>query len=119
MPPGSSIIALTSLAAHDGGGPGAAHYAAAKGGVLTYVRSLAKELAPGIRVNGIAPGMINTQFHDRFTAPEVRSAVAGRTLLQREGKASEVADACLFLASPMASFITGEILEINGGLGTF
>jgi 3-oxoacyl-[acyl-carrier protein] reductase len=114
------IITMTSLAAHNGGNNGATHYAAAKGGVLTFTRALAKEVGPlGIRVNGIAPGLIATQFHDRFSTPESRQATVNSTPLRREGLAEDVAGAALFLASPYADFITGETIEVNGGLGLY
>jgi 3-oxoacyl-[acyl-carrier protein] reductase len=114
------IVTVSSLAAHDGGGQGAAHYAAAKGGVLTFTKALAKEAAPsGIRVNGVAPGLIATQFHDRFSTPEGRKAVVGRTPLGREGTPEDVAGAVLYLVSPMASFLAGETIEVNGGQGLF
>ena len=114
------IITMSSLAAHDGGGPGASHYAAAKGGVLTFTRALAKELGPrGIRVNSIAPGLIATQFHDRFTPPEGRQATVSRTPLRREGLPDDVAGVALFLASPLAAFLTGETIEVNGGQGLY
>lgn len=117
MGPGSSIINLSSLAGRDGGGPGASAYATAKGGVMTYTRSLAKELGPkNIRVNAVLPGMIATAFHDTFTKPEVRTHVANSTLLKREGKASEVADLVVYLASDQSSYITGTNIDINGGL---
>ncbi|MGY0035588.1 SDR family NAD(P)-dependent oxidoreductase [Pedobacter sp. NJ-S-72] len=80
MGSGGSIINLSSLAGRDGGGPGASAYATAKGGVMTYTRSLAKELGPkNIRVNAVLPGMIATAFHDTFTKPEVRTNVANAT----------------------------------------
>jgi 3-oxoacyl-[acyl-carrier protein] reductase len=114
------IITISSLAAHDGGGAGAAHYAAAKGGVLTFTRALAKEVGPlGIRVNGIAPGLIATRFHDRFSTSEGRQATVNRTPLRREGVPDDVTGAALFLASPRASFISGETIEVNGGQGVF
>lgn len=115
-----SIVLMSSLAAHDGGGFGASHYAASKGGVSTFVRALAKEIGPeGVRVNGVAPGLIATQFHDRFSTPEGRSATVARTPVRREGTPADVAGAVLYLASPAASFVTGEIIEMNGGLGAF
>jgi 3-oxoacyl-[acyl-carrier protein] reductase len=115
-----TIVLMSSLAAHDGGGMGASHYAASKGGVSTFVRALAKEVGPdGVRVNGIAPGLIGTQFHDRFSTPEGRKATVDRTPMRREGTPADVAGAVLYLASPAAGFITGEIVEINGGLGAF
>lgn len=114
------IVTVSSLAAHDGGGNGAAHYAAAKGGVLTFTKALAKEVAPrGIRVNGVAPGLIATQFHDRFSTPEGRTATVARTPLGREGSPDDVAGAVLFLVSPLSSFLTGETIEVNGGQGLF
>jgi 3-oxoacyl-[acyl-carrier protein] reductase len=114
------IITISSLAGHDGGGAGSAHYAAAKGGVITFTRALAKELGPlGIRVNSIAPGLIATQFHDRFTKPEARRATVERTPLRREGQPEDVAGVALFLASPAAAFLTGEIIEVNGGQGLY
>jgi 3-oxoacyl-[acyl-carrier protein] reductase len=114
------IITISSLAGHDGGGAGSAHYAAAKGGVITFTRALAKELGPlGIRVNSIAPGLIATQFHDRFTKPEARRATVERTPLRREGQPEDIAGVALFLASPDAAFLTGEIIEVNGGQGLY
>lgn len=114
---GGAIVNLSSLAAHDGGGPGAAIYAAAKGAVLTLTRGLSKELAPRrIRVNCVSPGMIATTFHDTFTSPDARKATAARTSVGREGSADDVANAIVFLASDAAAYITGESLEINGGL---
>ncbi|RMD50939.1 MAG: 3-oxoacyl-ACP reductase FabG [Ignavibacteria bacterium] len=117
MGKGGAIVNFSSQAARDGGGPGASAYATAKGGVLTFTRSMAKELGPkGIRVNCVSPGMINTTFHDKFTKPEVREKVAAATPLRREGEAYEVADLVAYLASDEASFITGASVEINGGL---
>lgn len=111
------IINLSSLAAHDGGGPGAAHYAAAKGAILTFTKGFAKEVAPlGISVNCVAPGLINTAFHDTFTTPEARQGMVRNTPLAREGQPQDVADTILFLASDLASFLTGETININGGL---
>lgn len=117
MAAGGSIINFSSLAGRDGGGPGAAAYATSKGALMTFTRSMAKELGPkGIRVNALCPGMISTSFHDTFSKDEVRKAVAGSTALRREGKASEVAALTAFLASEGAGFITGANIDINGGL---
>jgi 3-oxoacyl-[acyl-carrier protein] reductase len=114
---GGSIVNLSSLAARDGGGGGSLAYATAKGGVLTLTRGLSKELASRkIRVNCVSPGMIDTTFHDTFTAPEVRKAVAARTSVGREGTPEDVANAVVFLASSAAAYITGESIEINGGV---
>ena len=114
---GGAIVNLSSLAARDGGGGGALAYSTAKGGVLTFTRGLSKELAPRkIRVNCVSPGMIATTFHDTFTKPEVRKVVASRTSIGREGTADDVANSVLFLASDASAYITGESIEINGGL---
>ena len=116
MPEGGAIVNFASQAARDGGGPGASAYATSKGGVLTFTRGLAKELGPkNIRVNCVSPGMISTTFHDTFTKDEVRTKVAAGTPLRREGKAGEVGDLVVYLASDEASFITGASVEINGG----
>jgi 3-oxoacyl-[acyl-carrier protein] reductase len=117
MSEGGTIVNLSSLAARDGGGGGALAYSAAKGAVLTFTRGLSKELAPRrIRVNCVSPGLINTTFHDTFTKPEIRQAVASKTSVGREGDAEDVANAVLFLASDASSYINGESIEINGGL---
>ena len=114
---GASIVNLSSLAARDGGGPGGHVYAAAKGAVLTLTRGLSKELAPKhVRVNAVSPGMIDTTFHDLHTKPEARKATAARTSVGREGTSEDVANAVLFLASNASAYITGESIEINGGL---
>ena len=117
MEKGGAIINFASQAGRDGGGPGAAIYAASKGAVITYTRALAKEFGPqGIRVNALCPGMIATKFHDDFTQDEVREKVAGSTPLRREGEDDEVADLVVYLASDQSSFITGNNIDINGGL---
>ncbi|QDX25137.1 glucose 1-dehydrogenase [Sphingomonas suaedae] len=114
---GSAIVNLSSQAARDGGGPGASIYAASKGALTTLTRSWAKELGPqGIRVNALCPGLIGTSFHDIFSKPEGRAAVAGNTPLRREGHPDEVAAAVAFLASDDAAFLTGLNMDINGGL---
>lgn len=117
MAKGSAIVNLASLAGRDGGGPGATIYATSKGAVMTFTRGLAKELGPqGIRVNALCPGLIGTSFHDIFSKPEGRAAVAGNTPLRREGTPDEVAAAVAFFASDDAAFLTGTNIDINGGL---
>ena len=114
---GSSVVNVSSQAGRDGGGPGASVYATAKGALMTYTRSLAKELGPqGIRVNAVCPGLIGTSFHDIFSKPEGRAATAGNTPLRREGHPDEVAETIAYLASPAASFLAGVCLDVNGGL---
>lgn len=120
IPPGGSIVNMSSQAGRDGGGFGASLYGASKGAITTYTRGLAKELGPsGIRVNAVCPGLINTTFHDRFTTPEARKHIASITPLRREGTAEDVANLVAFLASDDAAFITGANYDINGGLGLF
>jgi len=117
MSNGGSIVNLSSQAGRDGGGPGASAYATSKGAVMTFTRSMAKELGPrNIRVNSVCPGMISTTFHDTFTKDEVRSNVAASTPLRREGRPAEVADVVSYLASDGASFVTGTNVDLNGGL---
>ena len=111
------VINLSSLAAHDGGGPGATHYAAAKAAILTFTKGFAKEVATqGITVNCVAPGLINTAFHDTFTTSQSRQGMVRNTPLAREGQPPDVANTVLFLASDLSAFITGETININGGL---
>ena len=110
------IINMTSVAARNGGGPGSAAYASAKGGVSTLTRAMAKDLvSENILVNGVAPGVITTPFHDRITPPDVRENMAAAIPMGREGTPEEVAGAVLFLASPWADYLVGEIIEVNGG----
>ncbi|HYE88966.1 MAG TPA: SDR family oxidoreductase [Vicinamibacterales bacterium] len=113
-----TIVNMSSLAAWNGGGPGAGAYSAAKGAVVSLTKALAKELAPhGIRVNCVAPGLIgDTAFHGRFTPPAAFENAAKGVLLGRAGTPAEVATVVAFLASPDASFLTGETIEINGGM---
>ncbi len=111
------IVNVTSISARTGGPPGAGHYAAAKGGVSNFTRTCAKELAPrGITVNGVAPGVIDTDLHRRGTSAEELAAVTAQVPLERLGTSEEVAAAVVFLCGEEARYITGEILEVNGGL---
>jgi 3-oxoacyl-[acyl-carrier protein] reductase len=111
-----SIILLSSIAA-ERGGRGHANYVASKGVINAMVKSLAVELAPrGIRVNAVAPGIIVTEMTDRirtFAEPEIQAQIP----LKRFGTPEDVARAVRFMASPDASYITGEILHVTGGFG--
>src|SRR5229473_7810639 len=112
-----AIINVVSIAGRNGGGPGAGPYATAKGGLLTYTKGLAKELAPhGVRVNAIAPGVISTPYHQRYSPPELFQKYVAAIPMGRAGTAEEVADVIVFLASPAARYITGETIEVNGGM---
>ncbi|MDO9609396.1 MAG: 3-oxoacyl-ACP reductase family protein [Brevundimonas sp.] len=116
MGEGAAIVNFASLAGRDGGGPGAAIYATSKAAVMTFTRAMAKELGPkGIRVNALCCGMISTRFHDDFTKPEVRAAVAASVPLRREGRPQEAAETAVFLASDAAGYITGANIDVNGG----
>lgn len=116
MPAGGTIVNFSSQAGRDGGGGGAIAYATSKGAIATFTRGLAKELGgKGIRVNALAPGMIDTGFHDKFTKPEIREKVAAATPLKREGRAEEVADLVVYLTSDASTFMTGTTIDINGG----
>ena len=113
---GARIVNVTSIAAHTGGGNHSSAYAAAKGGVISLTRGLANELAPrNIRVNAISPGTILTPFHERFSTPERLEGIRRGIPLQRLGEAADCADAVLYLVSPLAAYLTGEVIEINGG----
>jgi 3-oxoacyl-[acyl-carrier protein] reductase len=111
------IINTGSVAGHTGGGGGTLAYAASKAAVHTMTRSLAKELAKsGIRVCGVAPGIVDTPLLHRHEKPEMMEKLKALTPLDRLATPEEVAAAVLFLASDEASYITGEIIEVNGGL---
>jgi 3-oxoacyl-[acyl-carrier protein] reductase len=113
-----AIINMSSLAAWNGGGPGAGAYATSKGAIVSFTKALAKEMSPhAVRVNCVAPGLIGeTAFHGRFTAPAAFENAAKGVLLGRAGTPDEVASVVAFLASEDASFLTGETIEINGGM---
>jgi len=111
-----AIVNVSSIAGRTGGGPGAIAYSAAKGGLTTFTKSLAKELAPhGIRVNAVSPGVIDTPFHEVFSTPEMIRGFVSQIPLGRIGTSVEIATAIAFLASDAASYIVGETIEINGG----
>jgi 3-oxoacyl-[acyl-carrier protein] reductase len=112
---GGTIVNLSSTAGQRGEA-GHSHYAATKGALISMTKSLAVELAPhGIRTNCVAPGWVDTDMsHETLSGPradEIRTAIP----LGRAGTAEEIANAVLFLASPLAAFINGEILNVNGG----
>ncbi len=117
MPSGSAIVNLASLAGRDGGGGGASAYSVSKGAVVTFTRSMAKELGPqGIRVNALCPGMIDTTFHDTFTPDAARKNVEASVPLRRQGHPDDCADTVVYLASDASSYITGANIDINGGM---
>lgn len=113
-----TIINVTSQAARTGGSQGSGLYSATKAYISTYTRTLAKELvADAIRVNAVAPGIIDTPIHDGHTSPELLAQLSAGIPMRRLGRADECAGAMLFLASErLASYITGQTIEVNGGL---
>jgi 3-oxoacyl-[acyl-carrier protein] reductase len=111
-----TIVNVVSIAGHNGGGPGAGAYASSKAALTCYTKSMAKELAPhGVRVNAVAPGVIDTPFHEVFSTPEMLRNFVSTIPLGRLGTSAECATVIAFLASSAASYIVGETIEINGG----
>jgi 3-oxoacyl-[acyl-carrier protein] reductase len=113
-----AIVNMSSLAAWNGGGAGAAPYSASKGAIVSLSKAIAKELAPhGIRVNCVSPGLIDdTSFHARFTPREAFENIVKTIPLGRAGKPEDVAKVIAFLAGDDAAFLTGETIEVNGGM---
>jgi len=111
-----AVINTSSISAHNGGVGGVSVYAAAKGAILSLTRSMARELAPTVRVNAIAPGVILTDLHNRLSTQAGLESLAQQTPLKRNGQPEECASAVVFLSSDASSFITGQVIEINGGL---
>lgn len=107
------IVNVTSVAARNGA-PTATLYGAAKGALDSFTRGSARELAPRIRVNAVAPGIILTPFHERYTSPERLEAMLANTPLGEHGESEHIADAVAFLIEN--TFITGETVDVNGGL---
>lgn len=113
--PGGSIVAVASLAAHTGRA-GGAHYAAAKGAVVALIKSLAAELAPNIRANAVSPGLIETPLADAVSQDPRYQRLRAAIPMERLGQPEEVATVISFLCSPAASYVTGQIIHVNGGL---
>ena len=111
------IVNIASISGHSGGGPGGAAYGAAKAGVFAITRNLAQELGPrGITVNAIAPGIIDTRIHAKFTPPADYQALISRIPLGRDGKPRDIAGIVLLLSSQEGGYITGDIIHVNGGM---
>jgi 3-oxoacyl-[acyl-carrier protein] reductase len=112
-----AIINVSSIAGRNGGALGSIHYSTAKGGIITFTKGLAKELAPfGVRVNAVSPGVIDTHYHEQFSTPEMIKGYVAGIPLGRVGNPEEVAAVICFLASSASSYLAGETIEINGGM---
>jgi 3-oxoacyl-[acyl-carrier protein] reductase len=115
---GGTIINLSSIAARTGGGGGSSLYAGSKAFVATFSRALAKEVAAdGIRVNCVAPGVLATPMQDRTTPPEMLEAIRTQIPLRRIGSAEDAVGTFLWLSSEqMSGYVTGQVVDVNGGL---
>jgi NAD(P)-dependent dehydrogenase (short-subunit alcohol dehydrogenase family) len=110
-----SVVTFASTAGEYGSISPGSHYAAAKGGVIGLTKSLAREVGPhGVRVNAISPGPTDTVALGAAT-PEQRASVGARTLFNRLGRPEEIAASCVYLLSELSSFMTGNVLRVNGG----
>lgn len=112
------VVTISSQAGQSGG-PQQAHYSASKGGVIGMTKALARELAPhGITVNTVPPSLVETpQMHRSTAAGEFPlEAVVQMIPIARPGQPAEIASACAFLASDEASYVTGQVLGVNGGM---
>ncbi len=114
---GGIVVHLSSIAARNGGGPGASVYAAAKAAVMTFTKGMARELAPkGIRVNAVSPGTVDNYFHEQFSTREVLNNVTAQTPAGRLATNEDIADVIVFLCSDAARYVHGQTIEINGGM---
>jgi len=115
---GGAIICVSSIAGRRGGGLfGSAHYSATKAGIFGLVRALARELAgDGIRVNAVAPGTLDNDFTRGAMTDAHKAEIAKGVPMGRLGESHEIAGPCLFLASALSSYVTGVVLDVNGGL---
>lgn len=110
-----SIINNLSLSVQTGGSGGAGPYAAAKGALQVFTRTLSRELAPQVRANCIMPGVVETRHHELFSTPEKMADYRRQTPLARNSTSDEIAQAVLYLASDASSFMTGGLIDLNGG----
>lgn len=111
---GGAIVTVSSISGHRGS-PEHAHYAASKAGIIGLTRTLAGEVGPGLRVNGVSPGIIQTGMTQKLLSDRGEDFIS-RTPLRRAGLPEEVASVIIFLCSDGASFVNGEFIHVNGGL---
>ena len=114
---GGCIINTSSIAARIGGSMGAVFYSSSKAWVSTFTRGMARELlGDNIRVNAVAPGIIDTPFHEQFSPPQILQGMINSIPMGRMGTSEELAGTYLFLSSEeLSSYITGQVIEVNGG----
>jgi 3-oxoacyl-[acyl-carrier protein] reductase len=111
------IVNLSSIAARNGGGPGATVYAASKAAVACMTKGMARELAPGgIRVNAISPGTVDNDFHAMYSTRQMLDGVIAQTPAGRLGTNEEMADCVVFLCSEQSRYVYGQTIELNGGM---
>jgi NAD(P)-dependent dehydrogenase (short-subunit alcohol dehydrogenase family) len=113
-----SIACMSSVSAQRGGGIfGGPHYSAAKAGVLGLAKAMARELGPdGIRVNCVTPGLIQTDITGGMLTDELKAKILEGIPLNRLGTADDVAGIYLFLASDLSAYVTGAVIDVNGGM---
>lgn len=113
-----AIICISSVSAQRGGGIfGGPHYSAAKAGILGLSRAMARELGPdGVRVNAITPGLIQTDITQGKLTAEMKARIVESIPVGRLGDAEDVAKVCLFLASDLSAYVTGAVVDVNGGM---
>lgn len=110
------VVNISSVAARNGGGLGATAYSSAKAALSVMSKGMAKEFAPlGIRINGVSPGTVDTNYHRTFSTQQMLDGVRAATPMGRLGTAEEVADVIVFLCTEEARFICGQMIEVNGG----
>ncbi len=113
-----AIVCISSVSAQRGGGIfGGPHYSAAKAGVLGLAKAMARELAPdGVRINCVAPGLIITDINEGKLSDTMKAEILKGIPLNRLGEPIDVARICLFLASNLSGYVTGSVVDVNGGM---